>query len=463
MKSSTNLWRILFQSTLAVGFLCVLNSFWLNAAQKQGGVILVPERKTLKPRPKKTIKNPTAAPTPVLLPEIMELPIFQLVPISVSVLTEAPVLALESEPIPVAPAAISKTAEASPPVLETFSFKMLAYDKRARIKDEREKTVKTFREQLSPDVWLEVVEIPGGVFTMGAPVSEIGPDTERPQHLVTVPQFWVGKYEVTQEQWRAVAMLPKVKIDLKREPSSFKGNDKLPVDTVSWYDAVEFCDRLQQKTGRGYRLLTEAEWEYAARAGTITPYAFGETITPKIVNYNGNHPYWEEQGKGEYREKTIPVGSLGRPNAFGLFDMYGNVWEWCQDHWHPDYKGAPSDGTSWESQEPSFNLVEQSLVVLRSQGVPGDVLEKLQRIKDFVFTGEEPFLVRLKTEIGEVQTLKFKALILKHANWDRPRVIRGCSWVDAGVNCRSAFRVDYGHPTLRRNDQGFRVAVSSVF
>jgi len=466
MKARTTFRRLAIRSTLAISFLCLSGSLWLSAAQKQGGVILVPEKKTLKPRPKKTASAPAATPTPVLLPEIAEVTedfIFRLSPGPVPALIELPALAFEAEPVPPAPPATDNRLEVPAPAVETVTFKTLTYDKRGRIKDEQEKAAKTFREPLGSDVWLELVEIPGGVFTMGAVANELGPYTERPQHQVTVSNLWVGKYEITQEQWRAVARLPKVKIDLKPAPSFFKGDDKLPVDTVSWYEAVEFCARLQLKTGRAYRLLTEAEWEYAARAGTTTPYAFGETITPKIVNYNGNYPYWEQQGKGEYREKTIPVGSLRQANAFGLFDMYGNLWEWCQDQWHSDYKGAPADGSSWESQEPSFNLVEQALVVLRSQGLPDDVLVKLRRARDFVFTGETQFLARLKTEIGEEQTLKFKDLILKHAHWDRPRVIRGCSWVDAGVNCRSAFRVDYGHPTLRRNDQGFRVAASKVF
>lgn len=463
MNTSTPRRRIAIRSASVVCLLCLIGSLWLCAAQKQGGVILVPERKISKPGLKKPVKNPSPVPTPISLPEITDNSNFLLAPALVSVPTGSPSLALETELAPPTPPAIVSEASKTPsPVIETLGFKTLTYDKRGQIKDEQEKAVKTFREPLDSEVWLELVEIPGGVFTMGAPASEIGPETERPLHQVTIPQFWAGKYEVTQEQWRAVAQLPKVRIDLKPDPSFFKGDGKLPVDTISWYEAVEFCARLQQKTGRSYRLLTEAEWEYAARAGTTTPYAFGETITPKIVNYNGNHPYWKPQGKGEYREKTIPVGSLGRANGFGLYEMYGNLWEWCQDQWHPDYNGAPADGSSWESLEPSFNIVGQSLVVLRSQGVSNEVLEKLQGIKDYVFPGETQFLARLKTEIGDEQMLKFKALILEHTHWDRPRVIRGCSWVDAGVNCRSAFRVDYGHPTLRRNDQGFRVAVSST-
>jgi formylglycine-generating enzyme required for sulfatase activity len=172
-------------------------------------------------------------------------------------------------------------------------------------------------------------------------------DSENPPHQVTVGSFYMGKYEVTQAQWRAVASLPKVARDLTSDPSKFKG-DNLPVEQVSWEDAVEFCSRLSRATGRTYRLPTEAEWEYACRAGTTTAFAFGDTVTPQLVNYNGNHPY-AQAPKGTYRETTTPVGFMGVGNAFGLFDMHGNVWEWCLDHWHETYNGAPTDGRGWET------------------------------------------------------------------------------------------------------------------
>jgi len=117
---------------------------------------------------------------------------------------------------------------------------------------------------------------------------------------------------------------------------------------VSWNDAVTFCQKLSQRTRKNYRLPSEAEWEYACRAGTTTPFYFGESITPVLVNYNGNHVY-ASAPKGKYREQTTDVGNFP-PNAFGLYDMHGNVWEWCQDDWHDHYINAPQDGIAWINQ-----------------------------------------------------------------------------------------------------------------
>jgi formylglycine-generating enzyme required for sulfatase activity len=196
-------------------------------------------------------------------------------------------------------------------------------------------TAETFTEDLGNGVKLEMVEIPKGEFMMGSPSSEQdrSPD-EGPQHRVQVPGFYMGKYEVTQAQYQAL---------MGKNPSHFTGDGRLPVEQVSWLDAMDFCQKLSQKTGRTYRLPSEAEWEYACRAGTTTPFAFGETISPAIVNYNGTYPYGNA-AKGEYREKTTPVGSFPA-NAFGLHDMHGNLWEWCLDEWVDNYNNAPANGS----------------------------------------------------------------------------------------------------------------------
>lgn len=198
----------------------------------------------------------------------------------------------------------------------------------------------SFSESLS-GVVLEMVLIPAGTFTMGSSDSETGP-SEGPQHRVTVKSFYMGKYEVTQAQWRAVmGGLPPAMADLD---SKFKG-DRLPVMRVSWNEAVEFCRKLSQVTGREYRLPTEAEWEYAARARTTTPFAYGSSLSSEQANFDGDRPYGGA-AKGVDRKQTIPVGSF-QPNGFGLYDMHGNVWELCQDYSHPDYNGAPTNGSAW--------------------------------------------------------------------------------------------------------------------
>jgi formylglycine-generating enzyme required for sulfatase activity len=214
-----------------------------------------------------------------------------------------------------------------------------------------------WRESLPQDQTLELVEIPAGEFMMGSPEEEEGRDWYQnssyvdtkglnleQQHRVSLPGFALGQHPVTQAQWRAVASLPAINYELNPDPAQFKG-DHRPVEMVSWYEAVEFCDRLSQHTGKPYRLPSEAEWEYACRAGTPTPFYFGDTITTDLANYDGNYTY-AGGPKGKYREQTTPVGQFG-VNPWGLADMHGNVLEWCEDHWHPSYEGAPSDGSAW--------------------------------------------------------------------------------------------------------------------
>ncbi|MGA7936832.1 MAG: SUMF1/EgtB/PvdO family nonheme iron enzyme [Kovacikia sp.] len=213
-----------------------------------------------------------------------------------------------------------------------------------------------YQEDLGGGVQLDMMGIPKGSFTMGSPNDEKQRETnEGPQHNVSLPDFLMGRYPVTQVQWRAVAGLPKIKTDLKSAPSGFKGDNR-PVEQVSWEDAIEFCARLSKQTNREYRLPSEAEWEYACRAGTTTPFHFGETITTDIANYDGTSAYGSGP-KGEYRKATTEVGSFKVANAFGLSDMHGNVWEWCLDYWHGNYEGAPVDGSAWVTGGESSSRV----------------------------------------------------------------------------------------------------------
>jgi formylglycine-generating enzyme required for sulfatase activity/uncharacterized caspase-like protein len=270
--------------------------------------------------------------------------------------------------------------------LKTWTFEVVKVDATGKITNRRNCDAKYLTEDLGNGVTLEMVQIPGGTFTMGP----LDYDDEKPPHQVTVPGFFMGKYPVTQGQYQAV---------MGSNPSNFKG-EKRPVEQVSWDDAVEFCQKLSQKTGHTYRLPSEAEWEYACRAGTTTPFYFGEIITTESANYQGT--YWDYKGtiypghygqclKGEYREETTPVGSFPA-NAFGLYDMHGNVCEWCQDSWHDNYNDAPRDGSAWINNDNDY------------------------------------------------------------------RILRGGSWSDYARNCRCAYH-NYDTQALRDDGVGFRVVV----
>jgi formylglycine-generating enzyme required for sulfatase activity len=197
---------------------------------------------------------------------------------------------------------------------------------------------------------LEMVHIPSGSFLMGqtaaetqALIAEVGEENyqkwytrELPQHLVNVSGFYMGKYLITQSQYLAV---------MGTNPAHFQGA-RLPVEHVSWHDAQSFCQKLSQNTGKKIGLPSEAQWEYACRAETHTPFHFGETITTDLVNFDGNYTYGNAS-KGKYLAKTTPVGFYRVANDFGLYDMHGNVWEWCLDHFQENYQGAPQDGGAW--------------------------------------------------------------------------------------------------------------------
>jgi formylglycine-generating enzyme required for sulfatase activity len=225
--------------------------------------------------------------------------------------------------------------------LKEFEFETKTVDKTGKIVNQENHQAKYFKEDLGNNITLEMVQIPGGSFMMGSLESEKGrTQDESPQHQVNVPGFSMGKFVVTQEQYQQI---------MGKNPSYFtQKGAKRPVEEVSWNNAVEFCQKLSQKTGREYRLPSEAEWEYACRAGTTTPFHFGETITTELANYKGTSIYASEP-KGKHLQRTTDLGSFP-PNAFGLYDMHGNVWEWCQDDWHNNYSNAPKDGSGWTSQ-----------------------------------------------------------------------------------------------------------------
>lgn len=244
---------------------------------------------------------------------------------------------------------------------DSFDFKRLAiinqrWGKKSEIIPDRG-SIKYFEEEFE-DFTLQMAQIDRGTFFMGSPENELERiHTEGPQRQVNISSpFFMSRTPITQRQWRVVAGLPPVDrtIKLEPDPSHFKGDGR-PVEKVSWFEAVEFCERLSNKTGRSYRLPSEAEWEYACRAGTTSPFHYGATISTDLAKYRGiNYKEKDKEYKGfygggsqgEYREGTNEVMKLS-PNAFGLYDMHGNVYEWCADYWHDNYENAPTDGSVW--------------------------------------------------------------------------------------------------------------------
>ncbi len=257
---------------------------------------------------------------------------------------------------------------------------------------------------------LPMLHIPPGRFLMGSPANEPGRyDDEGPQHEVQLKEFFLSQTPITQAQWRAVAqwqrrghedgeLWPEA-LDLhpveKLEDSELFEGERRPVVNVSWHDAMAFCQRLRLRTGKNYTLPSEAQWEYACRAGSTTPFHFGDTISTKLANYDGSEAYGDG-GEGDFREQTTDIDSFFA-NPWGLHDMHGNVLEWCADHWHSNYEKAPKDGRAWIDEEVKDN------------------------------DGKNYF-----------------------------RLLRGGSWLVIPRGCRSAFRSGY-HPDLRDGDIGFRV------
>jgi formylglycine-generating enzyme required for sulfatase activity len=231
--------------------------------------------------------------------------------------------------------------------LNEFSFRVIQVGHQGQQLDLSQHSAKYFSENLGEGISLDMIHIPGGTFEMGSPATEEGRfDSEGPQHSVTVSPFFLGKFAVTQRQWEKI---------MQAKPSHFRSPDR-PVEQVSWHEAVEFCQRLSRQTNKNYRLPTEAEWEYAAKAGSNTPFCYGETLTTDLANYDGTQTY-ASGSKGIYRRQTINVGNFP-PNQFGLYDMHGNVWEWCADPWHENYEDAPNDSNIWlASSEEQYKVL----------------------------------------------------------------------------------------------------------
>ncbi|MBD2337316.1 SUMF1/EgtB/PvdO family nonheme iron enzyme [Calothrix sp. FACHB-156] len=263
-----------------------------------------------------------------------------------------------SEPLSSQSIAISESAEIStttpvilpinPQTSRSFiiEFETATVNIQGQITARQKDKVRYRAENLGNNLRLEMLLIPSDRFMMGSADSEIGrQNNESPQHQVSVGGFLMSKYPVTQAQWTLIANLPKVNLELDPNPSYFSG-EKLPVEQISWYEAVEFCTRLSIVTKRAYRLPSEAEWEYACRANTLTPFHFGQIITTDLANFNVESVDIYSL-KGEYRGQTTEVGYFQFTNSFGLYDMHGNVGEWCLDNWHDNYNDAPNNGSAW--------------------------------------------------------------------------------------------------------------------
>jgi formylglycine-generating enzyme required for sulfatase activity len=215
--------------------------------------------------------------------------------------------------------------------LTTCTFETVSVDSNGEIIVRQSGSASCLTERLAVDVSLDLVLIPGGTFMMG---DDKHHQDEQPIHQVTLSPFYMGKYPITQAQYRQV---------MGDSLGSGLGSDD-PIEKINWDDAIAFCTKLSQQTGKQYSLPSEAQWEYACRAQTTSNFHFGETITADLVNYNGEYPY-NGAPIGQNRAQATPVGTFPA-NNFGLYDMHGNVWEWCLDRYQPNYLTAPIDGSA---------------------------------------------------------------------------------------------------------------------
>ncbi|MEA5534284.1 bifunctional serine/threonine-protein kinase/formylglycine-generating enzyme family protein [Crocosphaera sp. XPORK-15E] len=255
--------------------------------------------------------------------------------------------------------------------LETFSFETVKVDPQGNIVQRETKQGEQFTIALENDVSLDMVKIPGGTFIMGSPETEAGRQDDEAQQEVTVDDFYIGKYEVTQPQWEAI---------MGNNPSKFNKGGKYPVEQVSWNDCQEFCQKLSEKTGLTFTLPTEAQWEYACRAGTTTPFYYGETLNTDIANYDGNYVYGEGK-KGIDRGETTEVGSFPA-NGFGLYDMHGNLWEWCQDDYNQNYQANNKN-----SQQAVSKVTANAVMLVSASSNIGILVENDYQYKKVVRGG----------------------------------------------------------------------------
>lgn len=291
----------------------------------------------------------------------------------------------------------------------SFEFETVTVNREGAIVERSVETAQQVTEPLANGATLNMVAIPGGMFRMGSREGQ-GFADEHPQHSVRVAAFFMAKYTVTQEQWAAL---------MDWTPPYRCQGARRPVDRVSWHDAREFCQRLSARTGRAYRLPSEAEWEYACRAGTTAPFYVGETIRTDLANYVGEHTFLAEP-RGVYRHGTTDVGAFP-PNAFGLYDMHGNVWEWCADAWHDDYTGAPGDGSAWEARQAASRVLRGGC-----WHDPPDLCRSAARLRQDPGQGEDFFGFRVA-----LTTLE-QVVEADHPRPTQPAIRRLRSWLRRG-------------------------------